>query len=241
MRQVFSLSVLFFAASLMPLFAGVDDGLLGLVPPGSRLITSVDVAAAKNSAFGGYVLGRINTQDHSFADLIQETGFDPRRDLQAFVFASSAQGSAASQSQFVLLARGQFDHNRIRAAATAKGATVQSYQGAEIFVDTAGHQGNAFAFVNDGIVVLGDLADVQQVLAHRGSPSTLDPDVQRLVATVGPNNDLWFVSTMPGPFLTKHLHQEANKNFPVQSLDSISQSSGGLQFGDVVRLSFDAV
>lgn len=239
MRYVFSF-LLFFGASLTPLVAGVDSGLLDLVPAGCRVISSVDVAAAKNSPFGGYVLSRINTQDHGFEELIQETGFDPRRDLQDFVFASPGMSSASSNARFVVLIRGHFDHERIRADAL-KDSTMDVFQGTEVFLTSDHHQMNALAFVNDSVMVLGDLNSVHEVLAHRGSPSALDPDVQRLVATVGPNNDLWFVSTMPGAALADHLKQQASKNFPVQALDSISQSSGGLQFGDVVRLSFDAV
>ncbi len=239
MRYVLSVSVLFLAG-LVPAFGGVDNELLAMAPPGSRLITSVDVAAAKNSQFGEYVLGRINTEDHSFEDLTQQTGFDPRRDVQDFVFASPGPGAAGAQSKFALLVRGHFDQERIRAAAKAKGATLQNYQGANIFMGGPGNRENAFAFVSDDIAVLGDLATVQQILANRASQAALDPAVQQLIAAIGPNNDMWFVSTMPGSFLANHVKQHANSNVPVEALDSILQSSGGIQFGDAVRLSFNA-
>ena len=149
MRYIFSIFLLAFAASA-PGFAAVDDGLLALVPPGSRVIASVDISQAKNSQFGQYMLGKISMDDHNFEELTQATGFDPRRDLQAFVFASPGPMSGSAQSRFAFIARGSFDRSRIRASAQAKGATIKSYQGVDLFIGGPNDQGNAFAFMDAG-------------------------------------------------------------------------------------------
>ena len=87
---------------------------------------------------------------------------------------------------------------------------------------------------------MGDLSTVQQVIANRGTPAAPEGALQRLIASVGPNNDAWFVSALPGSYLASHIPQQSNQPDAGQALQSIVQSSGGIQFGDVVRLSFDA-
>ena len=240
MRYAISFFLLLLTASL-PGFASVDDGLLALVPTGSKLVASVDVNQAKNSPFGQYMLSKINADDQSFQDMVQQTGFNPRRDVQDFVFASSGGNSANMQGNFALIVRGNFDQSRIRAAAEAKGSQIQNYQGVDLFVGGPNNRGNAFAFLSAGVAVLGDRDTVQQIVANRGTPTVLDGRLQRLIGMVGPNNDAWFASIMAGSYLADHLKQETNQPVAGQALDSIQQSSGAIQFGDVVRLSFDAV
>lgn len=239
MRHVFSVWLLFLAVSGST-FAAVDPELLGLVPPGARMVASVDVTHAKNSPFGEYLLNRMKTQDHSLEELTEQTGFDARRDLQDFVFATPGPDSAASRSKFVLLVHGNFDQNLIRAAAKSKGAAIQSYQGAELFINKSDHPGTAFAFSGGGVLIMGDIATVEQILANRGTTTPLDAGLQHLISTVGTNNDAWFASVMPGSFLANHIKEQANQPAAGQALNSITQSSGGIQLGEMVRLSFDA-
>lgn len=239
MRHLFGFGVLLLTAS-GPAFAAVDQGLLALVPPGAKIITGVDVNQAKNSQFGQYILNRINTEDRSLEELIQQTGFDPRRDLEDFLFASPG-SSEGSESRFAVLVRGNFDKDRIRAMAKSKGAAIQKYQGVDVFVDRSEHQPTAFAFADAGVLVLGDIATVQQILGNRANPTPLNEPLQQLVSSTGANNDAWFVSRMPGAYLANHLKQQTSQPAAAQALDSIVQSSGGIEFGDIVRLSFDAI
>lgn len=236
--RCFLLTGLLMAATSAVSFAAVDEGLMAFVPPGARLITSVDVNQAKNSQFGLYVMNRINVDDSSFRTLITETGFDPRRDLQDFVFAST--GGNGDDARGVLIARGLFDRSRIRASAKANGSTVENYHGTDVYVGGKGHSDGAFAFAAGDIIALGDVDTVHEVLAHAGTAAPLDPRLQQLVTSAGTNNDAWFASLMPGSYLANHVKQETTQA-PIQALSSVTQASGGLQFGDSVRLSFDAL
>ena len=103
------------------------------MPPEAKVITGVDVEHARSSEFGQYMLKRINTENQDFERFNEETGFDPRRDLQSLVFASPA--ASGSESHFAILARGVFDQARMEAAAKARGAMVQNYQGVELILD----------------------------------------------------------------------------------------------------------
>ncbi len=224
------------------LFASVDNGLLSMVPADARIVTSIDVLQARTSEFGQYLLSKSQNEDPDFADFIRQTGFDPRRDLQNLIFESSGPSDRA-QSRFAILARGNFDPERIMGAARTKGATVQTYQGVELLLPHGNHGGQttAVAFPDVGVAIMADLATMHQILANRSTPSVLDPALQQKIDQVG-DNDAWFVSLTGGSFLRHHVAPE--KNGPpaqaMQALQSILASSGGIRFGNTVDVTIDA-
>jgi|GEM_PF-1683873 len=241
MRHLFPLSLLLFGASVCA-FPAVDTGLLALVPSDAKIVASIDVEHARNSEFGQYMLNRINTENRSFDRFVQQTGFDPRRDLQSFMFASPASPSGDSTARFAILARGTFDPGRIRAAAKANGAVVQTYQGVDLILDKSNEEKTGFAFPDVGVAVMADVTTLRQIIANRSTPTTLDPTLQEMISKAGVGNDAWFASLLSGSFLANRLSQETKQPMQqAQALQSVLQSSGGIQFGDVVQLSFDAV
>jgi hypothetical protein len=237
MRQIVALSVMVFAASVSAI-ASIDDGLLGLVPGGAEVITSIDVERARSSDFGQYMLSRVHTEDQNFEQFVQQTGFDPRRDLQQIVFAGSP-NPGANEHSFAIVARGNFDTARLEAAAKAKGAVVENYEGVDLILGKSSNQRTGFVFPDVGIAVMADAATLRQIIANRAIPSTLDAELLREISQVGPNNDVWFVSTVPGAVFANHLAQHAKQN--ARALQSVLESSGGITFGSTVDLSFDAI
>lgn len=226
----------------MSLFASVDNGLLSMVPPDARIVTSIDVLQARSSDFGQYLLSKSQNENPDFADFIQQTGFDPRRDLQNLIFESSGP-SGGAQSRFAILARGNFDPARIMETAKAKGAAVQTYQGAQLLLPHGDRDGQtiAIAFPDVGVAIMADLTTMHQILANRATPSALDPALQQKIDQVG-SNDAWFVSLAGGSFLNHHV--TGQKNGPpaqaMQALQSILASSGGVRFGTTVDLTINA-
>jgi hypothetical protein len=240
MRQIVALSIMAFAASASAL-ASVDDGLLNLVPGGAKIVTSIDADRARSSDFGQYMLNRVHTEDQNFEEFIQQTGFDPRRDLQHIVFAVLP-NTNPNEHSFAVVARGNFDTARLEAAAIAKGAVVQPYQGVDLILDKSNNQKTGFAFPDVGVAVMADGATLRQIIANRATPSTLDAGLLQEISQVGPNSDVWFVSTAPSTAFVNHLAQHAKRPLPnAQALESVLESSGGIRFGNTVDLSFDAI
>jgi hypothetical protein len=241
MRYILPISALFVCGALSG-FGAVDPALLALIPPGAKLVAGVRLDEARSSGFGQYILNHINTSDEHFQEAIEQTGFDPRHDLDEVVFATSGPGSDNTQPKFVILARGTFDQNRIEAKVKAKGAVVQSYQGVHLIVDDQkNHHGPGFAFLDGGIAVMADPNTLRQIVAGRANATALDPPLQDQVLKASADNDAWFASSMPGSYLARHMEQETKQPMQhAQVLQSILQSSGGVHFGDVVQFSFDA-
>ena len=61
MRYVLAISAIFLTGALSA-FAAVDPALLALVPPGTKLVSGVQLDQARSSDFGQYLLNRIHTR-----------------------------------------------------------------------------------------------------------------------------------------------------------------------------------
>jgi hypothetical protein len=260
MRRLAALAFLLTTASFLA-SASVDQGLLALVPAGSKFIAGVDVDRAKSSELWQYAAAKAHTDDKDIADFVQVTGFDPRRDLQQIIIAGTPPQAGHPEAKGAVLARGNFDMERIRASAKKKGWALENADGVEMLVNRPsemqgnGHMKdgpNAFAFLGDGIAVVGQMATVKQIVANRGGATALDASVQAKITKTAADNDIWFVSFVSGSDLAAHLNGSpanggeakpgANQGWPqAQALQSVQQASGGVQLGDLVRVTFDAV
>ena len=176
MLRIFPAALLLLGACSLS-FASVDSGLLALAPAGSQLVASVNVDGSRSSAFGQFLLRQMSAQDDGFQQLAEQTGFDPRRDLQSILLTVASPHNSNGAGRFAVLARGNFDQNRIKAAAQTKGATIQQFGGVDVVVGNGSHEG-AFAFPDVDLAVIGDLQSVKQVIQNRSAPTTLDPALQ---------------------------------------------------------------
>jgi hypothetical protein len=242
MRYVLAISTFVLSGGLS-LFGAVDPALLALVPPGAKIVSGIQLDQARSSEFGRYLLQQIETAGEPFQQLTEETGFDPRRDLNELLFATSGPRSDNNtEPAFVILARGSFDQNRIEAKAKAKGAAVENYQGVHLILNEhANHHGAGVAFLDGGIAVMADRASLRQIVTGRATPTVLDPTLQDQILKASAGNDAWFASSLPGSYFARHLEHETSQPMQhAQALQSILESSGGVHFGDVVEFSFDA-
>jgi hypothetical protein len=224
-------------------FGAVDAGLLALVPQNSQFVVGVNVIASRNSDFGQYLSTQINADAKGLEQLDALTGFDPRRDLESVVIAGVAGSSGKQHLPGVLLARGTFDQSKIKSAAIAKGAVVQTLSGVEMYLQPNGRGKNAFAFLDSNVFATGSLAALQQTIANRLTPSPLDPKLQALIAQASADNDFWFASVVPASQFAGHLQPEAGQpagDF-TQVLQAITSTSGGIRFGRDIQITVDAI
>lgn len=206
-----------------------DSQLLNLVMPDAVVVAGANVAQAKTSAFGQYVLLQIQSQGLEFQKLIAATGFDPTQDVSETLAASN--GTAQTG---LVLARGMFDASKIAAAAQAAGkAVLETYQGFTIIEDAK--QTHGLAFPTSTIAVAGDVADVKAALGRVASPSSLPASLVVQITQWSESQDAWAISTVP---LSTFHHAGAGApaaNIPglngQGAFQAIQAAAGGIKFG----------
>src|ERR1700682_1760643 len=113
-----------------------DPALMGLMMPDARVIAGMQVDQTKNTQFGQFVLSHMQTNDASFQKFILDSGFDPRRDVNEIVMASSWQQT----SDWLVVARGTFNPAKIFGTALANGGHRTIFQNVDILYGEGGKQ-----------------------------------------------------------------------------------------------------
>ena len=239
MLRIFPVA-LFLLGACSASFAAVDSSLLAMAPASSQVVAAVNVDGSLSSAFGQFLLRQLSSHDDSFQQLVEQTGFDPRRDLQSILLTAAPSQNSKAHGRFAVLARGNFDQNRIKAAAQKQGSVVQHFQGIDLLVGSEGNEQTVFAFPDVDLAVMGDLLSVKQVIRNRANPANLDPALQDQISKIEAN-DAWFASILPPPSFTADVDPDLKKSMDhAQVLRSIIRSSGGIEFGSTSDIVFNA-
>jgi hypothetical protein len=224
--------------------AAVDAGLLALVPPDAQVVSGVHISQCRVSPFGQFVMSQLQTHHADLQDLVDQTGFDPRQDVSEVLIAVS--GKPKDEGALVL-ARGIFDSDKVKAAAVAKGASVESYLGTDLISGgaVASRKGSGVvAFLSPSLAVAGDRDAVKFAIAHANmtEPQGLNPALVAKINAISATADAWFISLAPGTTLLPEMLHAGSSGGSAQAaaLQSIVQSSGTVQFGDQIVLSFQA-
>ena len=220
------------------LFA-VDQGLLDLVPAGTRVISGVQAEKIKGSPLGQYLMAHMQQENENLQHFIQSTGFDPRRDVQELLFVSNGD---PQQPQMAVIARGYFDPARIKSAAVAAGGSVESFAGIDLIAGKGKKEGG-IAFLDNTLAVAGNKVLLQTIVSSRKSPVSLDPQLQTGLRRVSGQGDAWFVSLIPGSqFSTENNNVTVHgQQFSGALIQSVLQSSGWIRLGDTIKVNLQAV
>lgn len=210
-----------------------DTGLLSLVMKDPAMVAGVDIDRARNSPLGQKMIAEMKDDDKHFQQLLESTGFDPRKDLHEALVVST--GGNKPESGLVLV-RGNFDASKIAAFAKSQGAVSTLYKGVEVWQGPESKSEGAFAFVDSSIAILGNLAQVTAAIDRKqAGQGGLSQDLAAKVVLWSGQNDAWIVSNQPisgfGPFPNK------GTNPGGLSVDSIKAASAGIRFGSVVDIS----
>jgi hypothetical protein len=230
-------------ATLFTAFAGVltataaDSQLLSMVMPDAKVVAGVNVDSAKASPFGLYVLTQMQSNNTDLQQLIALTGFDPTRDVHEVLAATTSTTGAKTPSGLVL-ARGNFDIDKITKVATEKGASIETYNGATLVEDPQKLVG--IAFINSTLVAAGDIANLKAAIDRPSKGETLPSAVLTQVGQWSGNQDAWIVTTVPLAALAPASQPAAGANTnPMANpmagvMQQIQQMSGGVKFGNSV-------
>jgi hypothetical protein len=217
-------------ATLVIVWAGTlsaaDPQLLNLVMPDAKVLAGVNVDQAKTSPFGQYLLAQFYSQDQHLREFTAQTGFDPTRDLEEILVASTGSQPHASA---LTAARGTFSTDKINAAAQSAGATSESYKGVTILEDPK--KRNGYAFLSPTVAVAGDIASVKGAI-DRLTTAPSSPLSAALIVKVNQLSaaqDAWAISEIPPPDLKLPGNGGNTSSIPAGALQNIQQASGGVK------------
>jgi len=233
MRYIALASAFLSASSFL---SAADPALLNLVMPDAQVVAGVNVAKAKTSIFGQFLLRQM-PDDGDFAKFINASGFDPRRDLQEVLMASTA-----GPHNGLVAARGSFDAAKISALVAADGKhTMTTYNGAQLLVATDTQSNQSIAFFDGNFAVAGDLALVKAAIDRRKSNNPVNPQLASKVAMYGAA-DAWTVSLVPLAGLSKgHGAGALNGMLQGDLLKNVAETSGSLTFDSLVHVTGEVV
>jgi hypothetical protein len=172
----------------------------------------------------------MQTDDQDLRKFMDQTGFDPRRDLNEILVASTG---AEGASHTLILGRGVFDAARMTSAAKQAGATLIHYHGVDILQHKEHDGDGGIALLDGGTAVAGDMASVQAAIDRRhngGVPAVALADKVRRAST---GNDVWFLTLGPPAEFLDGKIADPNLNGAMKGnmLQSVEEASGGLHFG----------
>jgi hypothetical protein len=218
-----------------PALPAVDSQLLNLVMPDAKVLAGVNVAQAKASPFGQFVLSQMTANDPQIQDLVSMTGFDPRRDVNEMLAVSNGAPGAAGMHAGLVAATGTFDVNSIVNFAKAHGGSTETYGGVTILEDPK--QTHGFAFFSGSLVAAGDVATVKAAIDRQSNPAILPSAVLTQLNQLSGSEDAWALSTGPITALNSNLPGAPNgvQKGLQTSLGSVQSMSGGVKFGATVN------
>ncbi len=177
------------------------------LPAGSAAVAYADVRAVMDSNFRQRLRQVLPTGDEQ-ERLRAEIGVDIERDIDTVVASFVADGGPAGGGAVVLV-RGRFNEATIEAKAVEHGGVVESYKGKRIITmggpadAVASASGGCVAFLESGLLALGDVASVKRAIDTRtsGDDVTKSADLMKIVNELQGSGNAWVVGRLDG--LTK--------------------------------------
>ena len=203
---------------------------LAYVPSNASIVAYANVREVMLSDFRERIR-QIAPDDVGQAELEQQLGLNIERDID-HVVAFLAPGPDDGQLAGLVLFRGRFDTTRLEAVARGGGATVSEYAGTRVVSIDAGDVGAlAMAFMEPGLVAVGDLGTVHQVIdrGSAGADLTSNEQMMGLLERVDRGSNAWAVGRFGDLSSLGFLPDEVSAQIPAVTAFAVSgRVNGGL-------------
>ena len=203
---------------------------LAYVPSNASIVAYANVREVLLSDFRERIR-QIAPDDVGQAELEQQLGLNIERDID-HVVAFLAPGPDDGQLAGLVLFRGRFDTTRLAAVARGGGATVSEYAGTRVVSIDAGDVGAlAMAFMEPGLVAVGDLGTVHQALdrGSAGADLTSNEQMMGLLERVDRGSNAWAVGRFGDLSSLGFLPDEVSAQIPAVTAFAVSgRVNGGL-------------
>ncbi len=220
---------------------------LAFVPPHATAIAFADVRAVMTSELRERVR-RIVPDGVGREQLERQLGLDIERDIdRVLVFWApepNAEVGEEDGSSGLALFRGRLDADRLEAVARGGGAEVTEEDGLRIVTrEIEGAGALAMAFLEPGLVAVGELAAVRSA-ARRGSAGAgidADADMMRLLGRVDGGSSFWAVGRFDDAGLLGWVPEQVSERLPPVTAFAVQgRINGGISISLAVEGRDDA-
>jgi hypothetical protein len=193
--------VAYYGGGFQALVASTGPTELAYVPADASVVAYADVASIMNSELRQRFKETVPMPmgEDGQREFLEKTGIDIERDIDYVVAAATALPSGGNgHPAGVLVARGRFDVVKLEGLALEHGAQVQEYKGKRMLTlqhDSNGSHTGVLAFLEPGLVGLGDLASVQKAVDAQLSAQSItsNDEMMSLVSDIEATNNAWAV------------------------------------------------
>ena len=203
---------------------------LAYVPSNASIVAYANVREVMLSDFRERIR-QIAPDEVGQAELEQQLGLNIERDID-HVVAFLAPGPDDGRLAGLVLFRGRFDTTGLEAVARGGGATVSEYAGTRVVSIDAGDVGAlAMAFMEPGLVAVGDLGTVHQAIdrGSAGADLTSNEQMMGLLERVDRGSNAWAVGRFGDLSSLGFLPDEVSAQIPAVTAFAVSgRVNGGL-------------
>jgi len=221
--------VAYYGGGFQALSASTGPIELRYVPPDAAVIAYADVGAIMNSELRLRIKEAMPQQQQGQEEFQRETGIDIERDI-LYVVAAVTPGRHSA----LLVARGNFNPSQLESLAVEHGGVVETYKDKRLIsrvADDHAPNGGTLAFLEPGLVAIGDTATVKRAIDAQLSATsvTSNDEIMTLVSDIEQGHNAWAVGRFD--VLTSHANlpeQIAKQIPPVKWFAAAGHINGGV-------------
>jgi hypothetical protein len=207
--------VAYYGGGFQALSASTGPNELAYVPADASVVAYADVKSIMDSELRQRFKQSVPMPmgEEGQREFFEKTGIDIENDIDYVVAAATAIGDGSGHPNGVVVARGRFDIVRLEGLALEHGAQVQEYKGKRLLtlqhhtsntdvpvsgeptaVQTATKTG-VLAFLEPGLVALGELSSVQRAIDAQLSAQSItsNSEMMELVSDIERSSNAWAV------------------------------------------------
>jgi hypothetical protein len=203
---------------------------LSYVPADAAVVAYANVRDVMTSHFRERFREAVPEQSEGRDEFLRETGIDVERDIDHVVACMIPNDG---QEGGMVVARGRFNPTQLETLAREHGAVVEEYRGKRLLIgpDTHGHRQPTLAFMETGVVAIGDDTSIRRSIdAQMSGHSVMSNDeLMTLVADVDAGSNAWAVGRVDALAKEARLPDEVSRQIPaLKWFAATGRINGGL-------------
>jgi hypothetical protein len=229
--------VAYYGGNLPLGFARYDDTQLAYLPADAAAVAHADVRTIMDSDFR-QKLRQTLPAGEELAKFKEHLGVDLERDIDTVTVAYMPGAQGVDDHHAVVVVRGRFNDGQIETLSTQHGMTASTYNGKRVLTmartgETAtNHPTPAIAFLEPGVLALGDAPSVQRAIdaGSTGAELRKNTALMAVINDVRGTGNAWFVGRLDALGSQAALPSEIANHLPaVDVVAATVHINGGLR------------